>query len=199
MMVIEKGIIWGQAKSFNWGDRGILQRIGEIIIRAIKDGIEYTTRKKKKVFIAQGSEKNFGVPFAFGINDEILSREQPQFIQVVSCNTHNISSIVTTLSSGDMLNIVSGDFICIRRANDISQEDEFIASPEVGKHKDDIFGTHHARDSYDLFTTLYQHPNLFSSALRINSQYMHILRFCVEIKGNPSKKDILKKIILLTY
>ena len=151
------------------------------------------TREKKKVFIAQGSEKNFGVPFAFGINDEILLREQPQFIQVVSCNTHNISSIVDTLSSGDMLNIISGDFTCIRRANDISQEDDFIASPEVGQHKDSVFGTHHARDSYDLFSTLYQYPNLFSSALKINSQYMHILRFCVEIKGSPSKKDVLKK------
>jgi len=154
---------------------------------------ECGAKENKRVFIAQGSEKNFGVPYAFGINDEILLKKQPQFIQVVSCNTHNISSIVDTLSSGNMLNVVSGDFTCIRRANDISQEGDFIASPEIGKHKDLVFGTHHARDSYDLFATMHHHPNLFSSALKINSQYMHILRFCVEIKGSPSKEDVLKK------
>ena len=51
---------------------------------------------KKKVFIAQGSEKGFGIPYAHGINDEILAKK-PQFIQVVSCNTHNISSLIKTL------------------------------------------------------------------------------------------------------
>ena len=148
--------------------------------------------KQVKGFLAQGSEDGFGKKYARGINDSALSSDD-KFIQIVSCNTHNISSIVDTLSFGDMFNIIKGDFTCIRRANDISQNGSFIASPEVGRHKDSIFGTHHARDSYDLFSTLHHHPNLFSSALKINSQYMHILRFCVEVKGSPSRKDILNK------
>ena len=147
--------------------------------------------RKKRVFIAQGSEKGFGTPYAYGINDSVLDTG-PDFIQVVSCNTHNISSLVKTLTP-QMSDLVYGDFTCIRRANDISQEGNFIASPEVGKHPDARFGTHHARDTVDLFGTMYEHPNIFSSALKINTQYMHIIRFMMQIKGSLSKETIVKR------
>jgi len=52
---------------------------------------------RDKVFIAQGSEKGFGVPYAHGINDEVLLKQNNRFIQVVSCNTHNICSLIKTL------------------------------------------------------------------------------------------------------
>ena len=132
------------------------------------------------MFIAQGSEKGFGIPYAYGINDVVLENK-PDFIQVVSCNTHNISSLVKTIAP-DVSNLVYGDFTCIRSANDISQNGSFIASPEVGKHSDARFGTHHARDTYDLFGTMHENPNIFSSALKINTQYMHIIRFTMQIK-----------------
>ena len=90
-------------------------------------------------------------------------------------------------------NFVSGDFTCIRRSNDISQHDGFSPSPEVGKHKNVSFGTHHAKDSYDLFRTLNIVPNLFSSAMKLNTQYMHIIRFNVEIKGSSSVQDVISK------
>ena len=101
---------------------------------------------KKKMFIAQGSEKGFGLPYAFGINDEALTREKPQFIQIVSCNTHNIASLLKTVSQ-NLSDIANANFVCIRRADDISQGESFISSPEVGRHSDPIFGTHHARDA----------------------------------------------------
>ena len=148
-----------------------------------------SSRGKKRVFIAQGSEKGFGTPYAYGINDSILDAN-PDFIQVVSCNTHNISSLIKTLSP-DVNDLVYGDFTCIRRANDISQEGSFIASPEVGKHSDVRFGTHHARDTYDLFGTMYEHPNIFSSALKTNTQYMHIIRFAMQLKGHRSMENVV--------
>ena len=102
----------------------------------------YNKLSSKKVFIAQGSEKGFGVPYALGINDEILNdRESTNYIQIVSCNTHTISRLIKTLTSGNLNNLLSGDFVCIRRANDISQNGSFIASPQVGGHEDNIFGT----------------------------------------------------------
>ena len=55
-------------------------------------------KDKNKLFIAQGSEKGFGFPYAHGINDAALERENPQFIQVVSCNTHNIACLLKTVS-----------------------------------------------------------------------------------------------------
>jgi len=152
------------------------------------------SKYEDKFFIAQGSEKGFGIPYAYGINDEALLKHKDNFLQVVSCNTHNVSSLVDTLSSHRVeKNFVMGDFTCIRRSNDISQHAGFSPSPEVGKHKNTRFGTHHAKDSYDLFRTLNLLPNLFSSAMKLNTQYMHIIRFNVEVRGFANTEDVVNK------
>jgi glyceraldehyde-3-phosphate dehydrogenase/erythrose-4-phosphate dehydrogenase len=160
-------------------------------------------KNKKKFFIAQGSEKGFGMPYAYGINDAALIESDSQFVQVVSCNTHNIVSLVKTICP-TTTDLHYGDFVCIRRANDISQNGSFIASPEVGNHKYSSFGTHHAKDARDLLATLYEHPNLFSSALKVNTQYMHTIRFSLHIRKYATEKDIRdrfknNKFIALTH
>ena len=48
-------------------------------------------------FLAQGSEFGFGKMYAMGINDEALVPGQDRFLQIVSCNTHNIAALVKTL------------------------------------------------------------------------------------------------------
>jgi len=144
-----------------------------------------------KTFIAQGSEKGFGVPYAHGINDEVLDKK-PAFIQVVSCNTHNIASILNSIDPS-VASIERGDFVCIRRANDISQEGGFIPSPQVGAHDSEKFGTHHAKDAYDLFRAKEKFVNIFSSALKVNSQYMHIIRFNVVAYGYISKENLINR------
>src|SRR5262245_35212100 len=120
---------------------------------------------KVRGFIAQGSEFGFGKMYARGINDEGLEKSD-QFVHVVSCNTHNISVLLKTLASDakGKINVEEGRFVCLRRASDISQEEDFVPSPEVGKHSDARFGTHHARDAHHLFETLGYDLNLFSSA-----------------------------------
>jgi len=151
------------------------------------------THPKDRLFIAQGSEKGFGVPYAYGINDEVLDSESPSFIQVVSCNTHNIACLLKSFSD-NFSNIVMGDFVCIRRANDVSQRGSFIASPEVGEHSDELWGTHHARDAADLIATVAEPPNLYSSAMKVNSQYMHVIRFSIVVEGALTQDDILKRL-----
>lgn len=148
-----------------------------------------------KVFIAQGSEKGFGFPFAWGVNDAELIKEEPSFIQVVSCNTHAIARLITTLTGGDLAKVMDGDFVCIRRANDASQDAGFIPSPTATAHSDLDFGTHHARDVSDLFRTKnsYDLP-IFSSALKVNSQYMHMVRFSLVLKGATSYQEVMKKL-----
>lgn len=151
-----------------------------------KNKLDYYSKftHNTKGFIAQGSEFGFGKPYARGVNDEALIPDEDQFIQVVSCNTHNISALLNTVafSNKDYDNLVEGQFVCIRRANDISQNSNFIPAPEVGKHSDDKFGTHHARDAATLFKTIGVEPNIFSSALKVNSQYMHIVYFDIKLK-----------------
>ncbi len=154
---------------------------------------KYTTNTAG--FIAQGSEFGFGKPYARGINDASLVRGKDQFLQVVSCNTHNLSIIIDTfaLADGGPDNLVEGRFVCMRRANDISQDSSFVPSPQVGKHKDERFGTHHARDAWHLFNTLDHDLNLFSSALKLNTQYMHTIFFDIKVKNKTDVDQLLAR------
>ena len=142
-----------------------------------------------KTFIAQGSEKGFGKPYALGINDASLA-EEDKYIQVVSCNTHAIARILTSVSRDLVPRVIYGDFVCLRRANDVSQDSGFVPSVVCGKHDDDLFGTHHARDVNDLFSYKYNLP-IFSSAVKTNTQYMHTVRFSVTLDENVTKEEIL--------
>ena len=146
-------------------------------------------------FISQGSEFGFGKPYARGINDEALVRGEDQFIQVVSCNTHNLCTIVKTmaLDAGED-NLIEGKFLLIRRSNDVSQSKRFVPAPEVGLHKDPLFGTHHARDASLLFETLGKQLPLFSSAMKVNSQLMHILYFSLKLKRKTSLQEIIGRL-----
>jgi len=147
-------------------------------------------------FIAQGSEFGFGKPYARGINDRALVRGKDQFIQVVSCNTHNLSILIHTLAlaDGGPDNLVEGRFVCMRRSNDISQDSSFVPSPQVGRHKDERFGTHHARDAWHLFQTLGLDLNLFSTALKLNTQYMHTIFFDIRVKRGTTVEQLKQRI-----
>jgi glyceraldehyde-3-phosphate dehydrogenase (NAD(P)) len=80
----------------------------------------------------------------------------------------------------------------MRRASDISQEKSFIPAPDVGKHKDAQFGTHHARDAWHLFQTLGYDLNLFSSAIKLNTQYMHSIWFNLRVRRAVTRDDVLE-------
>lgn len=141
-------------------------------------------------FIAQGSEFGFGKMYARGINDGALIEGKEKFIQVVSCNTHNLAVLINRIAlvDGGQDNLTEAQFLCIRRANDLSQDSGFIPSPQVGTHKDNQFGTHHARDAHHLFKTLGYRLNLFSSALKLNTQYMHTIWFSIRVR-RPTTLD----------
>lgn len=146
-----------------------------------------------KTYIAQGSEKGFGLPYALGLSDEKLVKSSPEYIQVVSCNTHAIARLLHTLTRGYVPRLIHGDFTCIRRANDVSQDSGFIPSVTCGKHDDEKFGTHHARDVNDLFNYSVNLP-IFSSAIKTNTQYMHTVRFSLAIDEEISRHEIFNRL-----
>ena len=147
-------------------------------------------------FIAQGSEFGFGKMYARGINDAALRVGEDRFIQVVSCNTHNLAVLVDTLALGPEKedNLERGFFVCMRRASDLSQEGEYLPAPEVGKHDDMLFGTHQARDAYYLFKTLGLDLNVYSSAVKLNTQYMHVIHFNLRLKRGLSLEEVIRRI-----
>ena len=147
-----------------------------------------------KGFLAQGSEDGFGKKYARGINDRALNASD-KFIQVVSCNTHNVSCLTKTLAVGaDPDNLVEGKYVCVRRANDLSQAGNFIPAPQVGTHGDDKYGSHHAADAAGLFATLGMDLNLFSSAMKVNSQYMHVLWFNLKVKEPTTLASVKERL-----
>jgi glyceraldehyde-3-phosphate dehydrogenase (NAD(P)) len=147
-------------------------------------------------FLAQGSETGFGKPYARGINDAALVPGEDRFIQVVSCNTHNLAVLTETLALDDEApdNLLEGRFVCMRRSSDISQEKSFIAAPEAGKHNDPQFGTHHAHDAWRLFNTRGLDLNLFSSAIKLNTQYMHSIWFHLKVKRPVTRDEVIGKL-----
>lgn len=162
-------------------------------------------------FIAQGSEFGFGKMYARGINDAALVPGEDKYLQVVSCNTHNLSVILQTIAFPpaklDYLNesqkapainpdnLESARFLCIRRSNDISQDDGFCPSPMINAHKDPVFGTHHARDVHHLYATLgVKLDNVFSSAIKLNTQYMHTIQFHLRLKQPTTVEQITEDI-----
>ena len=148
-------------------------------------------------FVAQGSEFGFGKMYARGINDDALVRGKDRFIHVVSCNTHNLAVLIKSIAgkgNGGPLTLDSGSFVCVRRANDLSQDGNFIPAPQVGGHGDGRFGTHHARDAHHLFETLNEDLSLFSSAMKVNSQYMHQVWFDLRLNEGVTKDLVLNRL-----
>ena len=147
-------------------------------------------------FIAQGSEFGFGKMYAYGINDAVLDRETDKFIQVVSCNTHNLAALIDTIALGPEKenNLQEGRFVCMRRANDLSEDSQFLPAPEVGKHDDNHFGTHQGRDAHYLFKTLGLDLNIFSSALKLNTQYMHTIHFDMILRRPTTLNDVIHRL-----
>ncbi|MGD2116335.1 MAG: hypothetical protein PVG07_14870, partial [Acidobacteriota bacterium] len=166
----------------------------------------YSKLEGPRGFLAQGSEFGFGKPYARGVNETALGYEDDRFIQIVSCNTHSITNILKTVcdeswtgsggpasGGGDGFNLERGHFVCMRRANDITQVGKFVPAPQVGTHKDDEFGTHHARDANSLFQTLGVDLDLFSSAVKLNTQYMHSLWFHLVLNRDMTRDEVLER------
>ncbi|MEM7356743.1 MAG: hypothetical protein AAF657_38360 [Acidobacteriota bacterium] len=149
-----------------------------------------------KGFLAQGSEEGFGKPYARGINDEALIPGEDRFIQIVSCNTHNITTLVKTVTGEDdgSYSLKRGTFVCMRRANDITQVAGFVPAPHVGRHDSAEFGTHHAKDANRVFRTLDIDLDLFSSAVKLNTQYMHSIWFNLLLNRDITTDEVERRL-----
>jgi len=174
-----------------------------VVIDCTPDGVanqhkidQYQHMPATTGFLAQGSEFGFGKPYARGINDAALSQGEDRFIQIVSCNTHNLAVLTETLALHDEVpdNLIEGRFVCMRRSSDLSQEKSFIPAPDAGKHNDPKFGTHHARDAWHLFNTRGLDLNIFSSAIKLNTQYMHSIWFNLKVQQPVTLDEVIGKL-----
>ena len=190
----EKFAEFGHKVSYTW--EKALKR-SKVVIDCTPAGNEnkekFYQKYKDKLFIAQGSEKGFGVPYALGLTDTKVMEKEEGYVQVVSCNTHAIARLISAVSENSPASVSFGDFTCIRRSNDVSQDNGFSPSTSAGKHSDSEFGTHHAKDVNDLFDHALPMP-IFSSALKTNTQYMHAIRFSIKLPESLTGENVLQRL-----
>jgi len=148
-----------------------------------------------KFFIAQSRASGFGLDYAYGINDEALQTGKVQFVRIVSCNTHNIATLLKTLAFEEGAHSLDwGRFVCIRRASDMSESKSFIPAPQISLPKDDNYGTYQAYDAASLFRTIGAELDLFSSSLKVNTQYLHTVHFDIKLKHSINLATVINKL-----
>lgn len=172
----------------------------DVVVDATKEKVgmrnkeEYYKKAEKNTlgFLAQGSESGFGTIYASGINDSIFENERPKYVQVGSCNTHAAAAAIQYFATNEdgSSNLDHGDLTFIRRGSDVSQTSG-VQAPTVTEYDDDRFGTHHAKDVWKLFETKGMDLNIFSTALKINSQYMHTLSAHLKLENAVSYEHIM--------
>ncbi|MBK9192397.1 MAG: hypothetical protein IPM77_13320 [Crocinitomicaceae bacterium] len=123
-----------------------------------------------------------------GINDEIIRSQK--FVHVVSCNTHGTASLLKTFCGSDLNNLIKGDFVVVRRSEDIGNHERLVSANVVARHLDAKIGTHHAIDVVDLFNTLNVNCDITSSDITTPSQLMHAVRFNIELKNKITQDEI---------
>jgi glyceraldehyde-3-phosphate dehydrogenase type II len=139
----------------------------------------YSSLTNLKGCSVQGSEKGFGVSYMSGINDKSI--ENSKFVHVVSCNTHAISSLIQTFSNNNFSFFVEGDFVVVRRSEDLSNNERLVGANVISRHMEAEIGTHHAIDVKDLFSTIQLPLNIQSSDITTPSQLMHTVRFNIKL------------------
>jgi len=159
--------------------------------------IALSKKYPKKGFIAQGSEEGFGVPYVWTVNNKALDG---RFIQVVSCNTHQLVCPINTLvlKHESIENLKAGKFFIARRGSDIS-EDKLNPGVEAEPAKDKYkqYGTHQAYDAARVIKTLYAEEisiPIHSQIIKVPTQYMHTMLFDIEVKSPTHYQEALARL-----
>jgi len=137
---------------------------------------------------AQGSEKKFGVSYMSGVNDQAIINKK--FVHVVSCNTHSLSSLLSTFTGENLERHTASDFVVVRRSEDIGNHQRLVSANVVARHLDEQIGTHHSVDVVDLFATKKILPDVTSSDVTTPSQLMHAVRFNIGVSKKLGQDEI---------
>jgi len=148
----------------------------------------YESLPNLKGACAQGSEKGFGKSFMSGISQKHIFSEK--FVQIVSCNTHSLASLLTTFTGNELHNLNKADFVIVRRSEDLSHHERLVTANVVSRHRNPETGTHHAEDVKDMFESIGIDCNIQSSDITTPSQLMHSVRFSIELKNALSQEQI---------
>lgn len=184
----------------------VIDCTAEKVGRMLKEKYYQRYAPKLLGIIGQGSEKGFGKRYAWDINDAALVVGVDKFLQVVSCNTHQLVRLIKTMAFdyGGARNFKSGRFYIGRRAGDVSQ-DESTIGVEVSPPTHDIYGTHQGEDAVGVFETLgIRNLDIHTSADKLNNPFMHVIDFDIVLRERVTAEEVERRfrsnpLVAVTY
>jgi glyceraldehyde-3-phosphate dehydrogenase/erythrose-4-phosphate dehydrogenase len=143
-----------------------------------------------QIFLAQGSEHKFGKQIIFPESRTIIESNEKYF-HISTCNTHTLVAIQRVLETNSTIEDL--DLVIIRRDADMAKNDPHVTGPlfQIPVHEN---GTHHSRLLNEFYSTLNKKYNVTSSAITVNSPYMHCTRFVAKMSKDLTKQSILESI-----
>lgn len=147
-----------------------------------RDVAAYQAMAHLRGVVAQGSEHEFGVPFVTGVNDAAVAGAK--MVYVASCNAHSVATLLRVFAGEDLADLRGGDFVVVRRCEDIGAHDRLISGTVVSRHAEAL-GTHHAAAAARLYATRGVVANITCSDVTTPSQLMHTVRFSLRLAGTP--------------
>jgi glyceraldehyde-3-phosphate dehydrogenase/erythrose-4-phosphate dehydrogenase len=139
----------------------------------------------------QGTETGFGMPYALGMG---IDTREDRYVHVVSCSTHAALCVLRTLSAGRLDDIVSADFVNVRRSEDVGHHERLVGGNVLARHLDPDLGTHHAIDASRVLAVLGQRVEMQSSDITTPSQFLHSTRFSVRLPGPVTPEEVAMRI-----
>lgn len=138
----------------------------------------------------EGSIKGFGPYFMYGVTDSVLDLSKERKIQIPSCNTHCLTSVVWALSKeGEEISKIR-QVICFidRRNQDKGKAGEAVHTLTYEAIKDEEFGTHQAKDAVKVLKLALgdafpAHLRVVSHAQKSPQPFMHATYFAVTVEG----------------
>ena len=120
------------SKLFNHFEKISLQEWNKKIIKDLKSA-DY---REKLIASKQGIEINpiYSEESIEKIHSINFPSDWISFQEIDATNTKTAIQRALLALNNDVNNLIEGKYVCIRRANDLSQKNGFIPSPKVGIH-----------------------------------------------------------------
>jgi len=166
-----------------------------------EDLLAQRPREELRGIAAEGGIGEFGPQFMYGLNDTVLDLTLHRRVEIPSCNTHAISAVVWALAGGgkDIDRLRQVVAFIDRRNQDLSKVGGAIQTLTYEPLIDEEFGTHQARDSYDVIVSALGGrvpPNLrmVSHAAKTPQPLMHAIYFSVTAEGEWTVEQVHERI-----
>ena len=165
--------------------------------RANTNKAAYQALKGPAGFIATGgTDFGFGKLYVNGVNDASLTPGEDRFIQVPGGNAHTLTYLIQLFGfDGDMPQLSSARFVCMRRCSDFSQEVGMVPAPKVMPHDVERFGTHHAREAHFVYRTLGHDLEIRTSVVLMPTQQLHTIWFSLENKRSLDVEQARERVV----